>query len=151
MAIIAGAWLGSVAALIAWHHSAPELPDKAWGAAFTQALLPDARNVEMTLMPQIAEYEERAVQEEMFGFAFFGGDDYYAGQLIIEAHAEFPGMDQSSSAGVPVTPRSADGESGCRRPRESSPPSWSDSRRSKAPSSYPASRGTLTCIGGRAR
>ncbi|MBB2949129.1 hypothetical protein FB565_008934 [Actinoplanes lutulentus] len=93
MAVIAGAWLGSAAALIAWHRTAPALPDKAWGEAFTRALIPDARDVEITLIPQIAEYEERSVQEERFGFAFFGGDDYYAGQLIIEAHAAFPEAD----------------------------------------------------------
>lgn len=88
LAVIFGAWFGSVAAVISWHVSAPTLPDRAWGRDFAADLFPEARGVAVDLVPEIAQYEEAEVQESRFGFFFLGGDDYFPGQLIIAAQVD---------------------------------------------------------------
>jgi len=90
LAVIFGAWFGSVAAAISWQVSTPALPDRAWGRDFASDLFPEARDVEIDLIPEVAQYEDVDVQKGSFGFLFLGGDDYFSGQLIITAQVDSP-------------------------------------------------------------
>jgi hypothetical protein len=81
VALVAGALSGSVAAFSAWQLTAPGLPDRAWGQELARTLLPGARQVVITVTPGIAAYEDPPVP-------VLGGDDYYPGQLGIQARVD---------------------------------------------------------------
>ncbi|MFF0375892.1 hypothetical protein [Actinoplanes missouriensis] len=90
LALIAGAWFGAVAGALSWHLNAPALPDRAWGQQFASEIFPEAQQVRVDLIPEVAQYEEAGTQEERLGFFLFGGDDYYPGQLIVTARVNAP-------------------------------------------------------------
>ncbi|SDS54868.1 hypothetical protein [Actinoplanes derwentensis] len=90
LAVVLGAWAGSIAGVTSWRLTAPSLPDQAWGQEFAAELFPGGRDVRVDLIPEIAQYEDVATQRERLGFLFLGGDDYFPGQLIITARVGSP-------------------------------------------------------------